>query len=81
MMSGFCHNDALSFRFPKEMYVAEAQFKNANYRVDMPISTVFIDTEARILSISYCATFPCQGEEHLLVSTKIHKKKELSDNE
>ncbi|MCZ8502749.1 DUF2169 domain-containing protein [Vibrio lentus] len=81
MMSGFCHNDALSFRFPKEMYVAEAQFKNANYQVDMPISTVFIDTEARILSISYSAAFPCQGEEHLLVSTKIHKKQELSDNE
>ncbi len=81
LISGFCHNDALTFRFPKEMYIAEAQFKNSNYRVDMQISTVFIDTESRTLSISYSATFPCQGEEHLLVSTKVYNKQELFEDE
>ncbi|GAL20883.1 hypothetical protein JCM19235_158 [Vibrio maritimus] len=37
----------------------------------MSIYTLFIDTETKTLSLSYNASFPCQGEEHTLTKTHI----------
>ncbi|NMU47392.1 DUF2169 domain-containing protein, partial [Vibrio parahaemolyticus] len=80
MMSGFCHDDTLSFRIPKEKYRAIATFKDQSYQADMAMYTLFVDTEKKTISISYTAAFPCQGKEHLLVSTSITKLEEVSEH-
>ncbi|WP_260260656.1 DUF2169 family type VI secretion system accessory protein [Vibrio intestinalis] len=74
VMSGFCHDDTISFRIPHDRYRAIATFNNEVSHVDMAIYTLFVDTENKIISISYNASFPCQGKEHLLVSTAITKQ-------
>ena len=79
MMSGFCHDDTLSFRIPKEKYRATATFKDGSYQVDMAMYTLFVDTEKKAVSITYTAAFPCQGKEHLLVSTSITQLEEVSE--
>ncbi|MCG9595572.1 DUF2169 domain-containing protein [Vibrio sp. Isolate25] len=73
MMSGFSHDDVFSFRIPSEKYVAVADFGEEKFRIPMAMYTVFIDTEAKRLTISYSASFPCQAKEHLLVSSKVLK--------
>ncbi|MDF4597796.1 DUF2169 domain-containing protein, partial [Vibrio parahaemolyticus] len=80
MMSGFCHDDTLSFRIPKEKYRAIATFKDQSYQADMAMYTLFVDAEKKTISISYTAAFPCQGKEHLLVSTSITKLEEVSEH-
>ncbi|MGF1696318.1 DUF2169 domain-containing protein [Vibrio lamellibrachiae] len=72
MLSGFCHDDTISFRTPKEKYLACAKFDDEQHR-KMPISTIFVDTESKEITISYSATFPCQGKEHLLVRTLVEQ--------
>ncbi|MDN3611784.1 DUF2169 family type VI secretion system accessory protein [Vibrio ostreicida] len=76
MMSGFCHDDVLSFRFPSETYIATALFGEDTRHVPMSLYTVFIDTEEKILTLSYSAAFPCQAQEHLLTSSRVSKRKE-----
>lgn len=71
VLTGFCHEDAISFRIPKDKYQVVATFKDGSYRADMAIYTVFVDSEDKTVSISYVATIPCQGKEHLLQSTTI----------
>ncbi|MDF4355500.1 DUF2169 domain-containing protein, partial [Vibrio parahaemolyticus] len=80
MMSGFCHDDTISFRIPKEKYRAIATFKDGSYPVDMAMYTLFVDAEKKTISISYTAAFPCQSKEHLLVSTSITKVEEVSEH-
>ncbi|EGQ9162691.1 DUF2169 domain-containing protein [Vibrio parahaemolyticus] len=80
MMSGFCHDDTISFRIPKEKYRAIATFKDGSYPVDMAMYTLFVDAEKKTISISYTAAFPCQSKEHLLVSTSIMKVEEVSEH-
>ncbi|AUI87864.1 hypothetical protein BS333_15835 [Vibrio azureus] len=71
MMSGFCHNDTITFRIPDKKYMAIATFKDRQEQAAMPIYTIFADTERKQISLSYTAVFPCQGREHLLVSTAV----------
>jgi hypothetical protein len=80
MMSGFCHDDTISFRIPKEKYRALATFKQDTYQADMSMYTLFVDAEKKTISISYTSAFPCQGKEHLLVSTSITKLAEVSEH-
>jgi hypothetical protein len=74
VISGFCHDDTLLFRIPSEKYLATAKFKNEIYQADMSIYTVFVDAEHKTVSVSYSAAFPCQGKEHLLLSTQVETK-------
>lgn len=76
MMSGFCHDDTLTFRLPKTRYQAEARFKDQTITADMSIFTLFVDTETKKLSLTYTAAFPCQDQEHLLISTVITNTQE-----
>ncbi|MCV3264454.1 hypothetical protein OGZ01_25680 [Vibrio harveyi] len=46
----------------------------------MAMYTLFVDTEKQAVSISYTAAFPCQGKEHLLVSTSITQLEEVSEH-
>ncbi|UUM32456.1 DUF2169 family type VI secretion system accessory protein [Vibrio japonicus] len=78
VMSGFCHDDAISFRIPKDKYQAIATFKDGSYQADMAIYTVFVDSENKKISISYTASIPCQGKEHLLLSTTVINQQEVS---
>ncbi|MER2494643.1 DUF2169 domain-containing protein [Vibrio neptunius] len=76
MMSGFSHDDVLAFRIPAEKYVAVADFGEEKLSAAMAMYTLFVDTEEQRLTISYNASFPCQGKEHLLVSSTISKARE-----
>ncbi|OAJ93041.1 DUF2169 family type VI secretion system accessory protein [Vibrio bivalvicida] len=76
MMSGFCHDDTISFRIPKDRYVAVAKFQDETYQAPMSIYSLFINTEDKTISMSYNASFLCQDKEHLLVSTSIVKQQE-----
>ncbi len=71
VMSGFCHDDTISFRIPKEKYTAKAKFLDIEQSQDMAIYTVFVDAEEKTISISYSSNFPCQGKEEQLVSTSV----------
>lgn len=76
MMSGFCHDDTISFRIPKDKYTAVAKFQDESYQAPMAIYTIFINTEDKTISMSYSASFLCQDKEHLLVSTSIINQQE-----
>ncbi|MBU2896135.1 DUF2169 family type VI secretion system accessory protein [Vibrio hepatarius] len=76
MMSGFNHDEVISFRFPVEKYLASASFSEENLCLPMQIHTVFVDTESMSLTLSYSASFPCQGKEHLLISSKVSQVQE-----
>ncbi|NAX23287.1 DUF2169 family type VI secretion system accessory protein [Vibrio sp. V39_P1S14PM300] len=71
MLSGFSHDDTLSFRIPAEQYRARVMFGDEPVVADMPIYTVFVDTEQQIITLAYTAAFPCQGQEHLLTTSQI----------
>lgn len=71
MLSGCSHDFPLSFRVPSERYVAEARIAGKLHLAPMRIYTVFIDSESQFISITYSASFPCQGQEHLLASCRI----------
>ncbi|WP_072054256.1 DUF2169 family type VI secretion system accessory protein [Aliivibrio fischeri] len=69
MVSGFCHNDALSFRIPSEKFQAVAVFNGKEEKINMPMYTLWIDTENKRIEATYTAAFPCQNREHLLTSS------------
>ncbi|MGR5094569.1 DUF2169 family type VI secretion system accessory protein [Vibrio maritimus] len=71
VLSGFCHDETLAFRIPSSLYTAVAHFGKHMRKETMSIYTLFIDTETKTLSLSYNASFPCQGEEHTLTKTRI----------
>lgn len=71
ILSGFSHDEPLSFRIPKTRVMAEIKKGEEKSQEDMRIHTVFIDTESGIISITYSALFPCQGQEHLLAHSRI----------
>lgn len=70
-LSGFSHGDVLSFHVPSEHYLACVHIGEVVYQAPMHIYTVYVDTDSQCLSISYCASFPCQGQEHLLTKSTI----------
>lgn len=80
VISGFCHNETLSFRIPATQYSATANFDGEIQRRAMDIYTVFIDAEAKTLSLSFNASFPCQGREHLLTTTQVVESHEEVTN-
>lgn len=80
MMSGFCHDDTISFRIPKDKYRAVANFSDGNCELDMSIYTLFVDTQQKTISISYSAAFHCQSREHLLVSTSVVRLQEVTEH-
>ncbi|WP_299015036.1 DUF2169 domain-containing protein [uncultured Photobacterium sp.] len=71
MVSGFSHDDVLSFRIPSEQYQAVARFGEDERTVDMKLYTLWINTEKMRIEATYTAAFPCQGQEHTLVSSKV----------
>lgn len=79
VVSGFSHEDALSFFLPKDQFRAEASFSDEEHKTSktMNLQTVFIDTEEEMIAACWSAAFPCQGREHLLASTKIVKSLEV----
>ncbi len=74
MLSGFSHDDVLSFRIPSEKYLATAVFGVEEMIQEMQIYTVFIDAESCELSISYTAAFPCQSKEQTLKTSYVNKR-------
>ncbi|CAM3915271.1 DUF2169 domain-containing protein [Vibrio aquimaris] len=76
MMSGFNHDDVITFRLPTEKYVAQVLIGEDSLIAPMHIYTLYVDTEQMTLTVSYGASFPCQGKEHLLVSSKVSQSKE-----
>lgn len=71
MVSGFCHNDALSFRIPTEKYQAITTFQEKEERAVMPLYTIWIDANKKRIEMLYTASFYCQDREHLLTSSRI----------
>lgn len=71
MLSGCSHDAPFSFRIPNEHYLAQIQIGDKSHQTPMVIHTVFIDAEANYVSITYSSSFPCQGQEHLLVNSRI----------
>lgn len=71
MLSGFNHDDILSFRFPKQRYLASAHFNDEVLQQPLELYTVFVDTEQQTLSLTYTTSFACQSKEHLLKNTEI----------
>lgn len=73
MVSGFCHNDALSFRIPTEKYQATVTFQDKEERALMPIYTIWIDANKKRVEVVYTASFHCQDREHLLTSSRLEE--------
>ncbi len=71
MLSGFNHDDTLSFRMPHQHFKAQAVFGEEIVTKAMPVYTVAIDTEAQALYVTYSASFPCQGFEETLISSGV----------
>lgn len=71
MVSGFCHNDALSFRVPSEKHQAIAVFQDKEEITEMPLYTVWIDANKKRIELLYSASFHCQDREHLLTSSRV----------
>ncbi len=73
MVSGFCHDDALSFRIPTEKYQATVTFQDKEEISLMPIYTVWIDANKKRVEVIYTASFHCQDREHLLTSSRLEE--------
>ncbi|MGR6837650.1 DUF2169 family type VI secretion system accessory protein [Aliivibrio wodanis] len=71
VLSGFCHDDTLSFYIPENTYQALAIFDGEEESVDMPLYTLWINTEEKRIEATYTACFPCQGREHLLTLSRV----------
>ena len=71
MVSGFCHNDVLSFRVPSEKCQAIVSFQDKEERADMPLYTIWIDANKKRIELLYSTSFHCQDREHLLTSSRI----------
>ncbi|MCL9783482.1 DUF2169 domain-containing protein [Vibrio sp. S4M6] len=71
-LSGFHHNDDLSFKVPVDKYVAFAEFEQSKQK-NMDIYTIYIDTELNRVEITYSASFHCQGIEETLRQSTIRK--------
>ncbi len=73
MVSGFCHDDALSFRIPTEKYQTIVTFQDKEEILLMPIYTVWIDANKKRVEVIYTASFHCQDREHLLTSSRLEE--------
>ncbi|GLT16507.1 hypothetical protein GCM10007938_02830 [Vibrio zhanjiangensis] len=76
LMSGFSHDDVIAFRLPSDKFQARISLGKETLTAPMQIYTLFVDTELKSLTLSYGASFMCQGKEHLLVSSKVSQLKE-----
>lgn len=79
VLSGFSHEDALTFFLPKDHFKAKAFFKDEDDDPQikaMNLQTVFINTEEEKITACWSAAFECQSREHLLRTTEIVKSAE-----
>lgn len=71
VLSGFDHEGALLFFLPKLNFTAQVHLSDKIITEAMALHTLFIDTEAQLITGCWQAAFPCQGQEHELEKTVI----------
>ncbi|CAM2836961.1 DUF2169 family type VI secretion system accessory protein [Moritella viscosa] len=74
-LSGFSHEGVMTFILPKQCYEAKVRYSDDIVNTEiMDLHTLFFDTEKGTVSATFTASFPCQGREHMLISTLINKR-------